>query len=388
MIANFQLKKELKKLDKKNYLTVKESLDKYDDDNLSFLKINNNIEEYKLLFDTVNENIKITSKEDQKTFSTSVISSINLLSGSGKYFELPKLKYGKSLSDEEFISLLKECISFANYNLPNAQIEKMKNKLLYEYYSTISNLFKYPQIIKDLMENALLTILTSNNEDDQEDNYELLKIKDCTMTPFIQLDFKHNTLNREELTRIFCSNIYILNYVQTLNDFLPESNKKVNEKEIKTYIENYFLNHNRNIYFCILPERMMAISIHTGNIYLKARYLEEYYNEEAKNPQIIIREKIILNLGHEINHILLREISDSMSQNFLIKSKCKNKNKNNNNNSELIFVNKFDSKRTHKFNMDESGDYFDFFFFNKFYFDTLYLNEANFFFEYKKYYYT
>ena len=227
------------------------------------------------------------------------------------------------------------------------------------------------------MENALLTILTSNNEDDQEDNYELLKIKDCTMTPFIQLDFQDNTLNREELTRIFCSNIYILNYVKTLNDFLPESNKKVNEKEIKIYIENYFLNHNRNIYFCTLPERMMAISIHTGNIYLKARYLEEYYNEESKNPQIIIREKIILNLGHEINHILLREISDSMSQNFLIKSKCKNKK--NNNNSELIFVSKFDSKRTHKFNIDESGDYFDFNFFNKFYFDTLYLKEANFF---------
>ena len=127
--SKFSTEERIKKIRQKmNYLTVKESLDKYDDDNLSFLKKNNNIEEYKLLFDTVNENIKITSEEDQKTFSKSVLSSINLLSGSGKYFELPKLKYGKSLSDEEFISLLKECISFANYNLPNAQIEKMKKK--------------------------------------------------------------------------------------------------------------------------------------------------------------------------------------------------------------------------------------------------------------------
>ena len=45
---------------------------------------------------------------------------INILSGlkkSKKAATLPKLPYGQSLSDDEFISLLEKCVEYSNYHL-------------------------------------------------------------------------------------------------------------------------------------------------------------------------------------------------------------------------------------------------------------------------------
>ena len=60
------------------------------------------------------------------------------------------------------------------------------------------------------------------------------------MTPFIKLEFTNNNLTKEEFTNIFCSNIYVLNYVKTINDFIPESNKIVNEEELNNIYKKLF----------------------------------------------------------------------------------------------------------------------------------------------------
>ena len=121
----------------------------------------------------------------------------------------------------------------------------------------------------------------------------------------------------------------------------------------------------------------MALSIHTGNIYVKLNYLRNYYMNKSEESQIIIREKIILNIGHELMNLLLREIDQKMKSNFLIKSKNKDNNK-----SELKFKNKFTNK-FHIMNIDESGNYFDFNFFNQYYFDELFEKEARLFLDIK-----
>ena len=77
----------------------------------------------------------------------------------------------------------------------------MKTKLLDSKY-LLETLFYYPQITKDLKENALLTILISNNEADQEDNFSILKTQYMTTTPLIKLKFKNHELNKKELIEI------------------------------------------------------------------------------------------------------------------------------------------------------------------------------------------
>ena len=139
----------------------------------------------------------------------------------------------------------------------------------------------------------------------------------------------------------------------------------------------YFQKHF--IYFCDLPDRFMALTIHTGNMYLKAQYLMEYFTQDLNDYRLVIREKIILNCGHEIMHILMREVYPVMAQNFLIKSKNKDADQKNH---ELYFQDKFISE-FHTLDMNESGNVFDFFFFDKFYFDDLYDEEASLFFEIK-----
>ena len=79
-------------------------------------------------------------------------------------------------------------------------------------------------------------------------------------------------------------------------------------------------------------------------------------------------------------HLLMREINEEMKKNFLIKSNPKNKSKKN----YIEFKEKF-TNQIQQFGTDESGDAFDFLFFNKYYFDDLYLDEAKFFFNIKKY---
>ena len=51
------------------------------------------------------------------------------------------------------------------------------------------------------------------------------------------------------------------------------------------------------LYFNDLPKETMAITCHTGNIYLTSAYLYEYYNDKGPNSKLIIREKIILNIS-------------------------------------------------------------------------------------------
>ena len=322
------------------------------------------------------KNVEKTPTQLRTNYINQMFGIIKTLQKSNTFQELPRLPFGKQLSDIEFIELLKESVSYANYKLENKQIEKIKNRLINDYSAALTNLFNRGQIVKDILENAIITILTTDVESEQEDNFKLLNVENSTATPIISMkfgDIKEYELDVKELENIYCSYIYIKKYKQALEIFFD---KIPSEDEIRKYICKHLENHY--IYFCDLPQNILAFTIHSGNMYLKGNYLYEYYNEKKENL-LLIREKIILNIGHEIMHVLMREIDGNMKCNFLIKSNPKNSKMKN---QYIEFNNKF-TDEIHLFDVNESGDVFDYKFFNKYYFSDLYPNEANFFFEIK-----
>lgn len=351
-------------------ISIKTLIDKYNKENVS--KIKNNLES-KNIKKIISYNMDLTPKDKQDYYSKKIIDRLNTLKKSKIPVELPKLPYGEGLSDDEFINLFEKCVEYANYKLDSDKLEKKKQQLL-NLESFIQNLFKLPQILKDIKENALLTLLVSNDNREQMDNLNLLKVQYSSIVPLIAMDFKNHELNKKELVETFTSYVYMHNYMKVLDKFIPNFKKIVpNKIKLKEYIEKYFSKHD--IYFADLPDNIMAVSLHTGNIVLKSKYIYEYYYEKDDDSQLIIRQKIVLNVAHELTHVLLREIYDTMKENFLIKSSIKDKKINT---KEIKFVNKFDGN-FHLLSIEESGNLFDYYFYNQYYFDDLYSREAELF---------
>ena len=171
-------------------------------------------------------------------------------------------------------------------------------------------------------------------------------------------------------------------FKNNLDKFIPELNKKIKkDDDLKKYINSYIDKYN--IYFCHLPENIYAATIHTGNIYIQSKYIIEYYENLKFNiinsdEFIIIREKIVLNIFHEMNHGLLRLIDDDKKNNFFLKSKNSDSK-----NQKLKFKDKIDEDITYPLSGNESGNNFDFAFFNLYSFDNLFNHEANFFLDIK-----
>ena len=287
-------------------IPFEECITLFDTENSKIIK--EQLKEKKLKEDII-KNLQKTPIQLRANYTNQIFSIIKTMQKSNIFQELPKLPFGKQLSDTEFIELLKESVSYANYKLETKHIEKIKNRLINDYFAALTNLFNRGQIIKDIIENAIITILTTDAESEQEDNFKLLNVKKSTAIPIINMkfrDIKEYELDIKELQNIYCSYVYIKKYKQALKIFVD---KVPSEDEIRKYICNHLENHF--IYFCDLPQNILSFTIHSGNIYLKGSYLYEYYNEKKENL-ILVREKIILIIGHEIMHALVREIDENM----------------------------------------------------------------------------
>jgi hypothetical protein len=226
----------------KDYTNLEDLFNKYDYNNLLLLdKVDD--KEYNIIEDYLNLSYKVTPLEKQKFYSDKILNLINSLKKSTTNVDLPKLPFGKHLSDDEFIELFSKCISYANYNFSENKLKDIKNKLL-KKHKIIEKLFGHRQILKDLLENCLLTILVSGvgNKWDQDDNLKLLtKVKTCCNTPLIKLEFNYNNnntvLDKKELTDIFCSKIYLENYYISLDEYIPNFKNIIKEEnDLKPYI--------------------------------------------------------------------------------------------------------------------------------------------------------
>ena len=80
--------------------------------------------------------------------------------------------------------------------MSNDYVEKIKATLL-EYEKEIKGLFLNNKLIKDILENALITILTNEEADikEQDNNFSLLTINSISKCPLINLPFKYDDNN-------------------------------------------------------------------------------------------------------------------------------------------------------------------------------------------------
>ena len=367
-------------LEKSSNITGIDLFDKSNCDNL-----NNNNPLYKAYEKIIENNLIITEKEQQKTNWSKLISIIDSMDKTYIAYPFPILPFGESLEVPEFLKLFQETINYICYLKPIEEIEDIKEDLK---DVITKNIFSYPKILKDLKENGLLTYILAETEEEKEESLDILKIKECSFTPLIELRFKKQginyDLNKKELKSILTSKILLYFFQNNLVKFIPEFSKKIkNDNELIPYINHHLDNYN--FYFCDLPSNIHAVTIHTGNIYIQSKYITEYFENinktESKRKEeesIVIREKIVLNIIHEMNHILLRLIDENKNKNFFLKSLNSDSKR-----EILLFKDKFNVKSKYPFSGNESGNNFDYNFYKGYYFNYLFKNEANFFLDIK-----
>ena len=95
---------------------------------------------------------------------------------------------------------------------------------------------------------------------------------------------------------------------------------------------------------------------------------------------LIIREKIILTIKHELSNALIREIDSNKKDNFLIRSNCKDENVK----DSIEFKNPI-NELIYELPKNESSNLFDYYFYNQYYIGNLFYEEAEFFSNIKKY---
>ena len=286
--------------------------------------------------------------------------------------DIPNLPFSKSLSDKEFMDLVKESIEFCQENKTSDELTQIKNKFEKEE-NNIIDLFTRPKIIKDIMENSILAILVNPFNIKEIDNYiSFLWIKVSSFTPMINIPFNYNNtnadLNKETIKDCATSYVPLHYFHKNMKNFI--NNYQLKKDQLETKIKNYIDSHN--FYFAPMEEDIQGFTIHTGDIFLNLKYLREYFDKNNENLKIIIREKIILIIFHELNHGLTLEIDASKKNNFLINSKIKGKNK----------ILKFKSILKNGIKclpINESGNFFDFLFYNKYFIEKLDLNIAEFY---------
>ena len=113
-------------------------------------------------------------------------------------------------------------------------IENLKERLK-KHKKEIEDLFHKNKLIKDILENALITIL-SNVEgkiEEQNNNFSLLSIDNISVCLLINIPFKYNDenidLNKKDIINNSTSYISLLSYQDTM----------------KKYIDNYKLDKNQ-----------------------------------------------------------------------------------------------------------------------------------------------
>ena len=353
-------------------------LNKYDNLNKKYVESlikdeKNKIEQisYNNFLQTPAESAK---KYGDQLFSILVSLTKDSYTNKSTIFQSPKLPFGQILTDENFLTLVSECAEYCKFTKSSDELTKITDKFINEE-DNIKQLFYRPCIIKNLVENSIITILVNPyKEDEIENNISLLSIKDSSYIPLVNIPFIYNKrnydLNKDSLLADLLSPILIGLFKENLNIFI--NNFNLSEEQLKNKITDYINNHN--IYFIPLKNDLQGISIHTGDIFINLKYIREYFDPSNKDKSIIIREKIILIIFHEMNHGLIRTIDTSLNNNFLINSKVKGKNK-----KKYLKFNSVNKNESFRLPIKESGNYFDYLLSNGIYIDKIDLDVAELF---------
>ena len=278
-------------------------------------------------------------------------------------FETPKFPFSQSLNDNEFIELVKQYINYCENNKTLDELTHIRN--IFEKEETnIKELFTSPELIKDIMENSILSILVNPYDKMQlKNNISFLSLKNISFYPLINIPFIYNNknidLNKEAIIADATSFVPLHFFHENMNYFI--NNYQLTINQLKNTIKNYINQHH--FYFCSMKDDIQAFTIHTGDIFINLKYIKEYFDKNNEHLKFIIREKIILAIFHELNQGLIREIDINKKNNFF--------NNNSKRKRKLLKFKNISNTGMHYLPNDESGNYFDFLFYNKYYIDQI-----------------
>lgn len=344
---------------------------KYEEINRQYLK---NKEEINKICEKMSYNMEITDKAKIDSLGQELFTLLTEFKDDNPntiVSDPPALPFNQSLTDEKFIELVSEAKEYALKNKKKYELSQIENKFKKEE-KNIKSLFSKAKIVKDILQNAILTILINKCEEkDLNNNFSLLSIDDITFMPLVNLPFDKNEedLNKNNLIDIAISHIPLLTFNKTMKNFIKSY--KYNKKELKIKIKNYIESHE--VYFSSFEDNIHGLTIHTGDIFINLKYIKEYFDINNKSNKLIIRTKIVMVFLHELNHGLIRDIDEEKKGNFFNNSK-KNKA---NGKTELKFkgLNKGD---LFFLPLNESGNYFDFLLYGGYYLDTINIKFASF----------
>ena len=354
-------------------------LNKYEKMNKTFLDNLNDSKLNQKYHSIMSNNMEITAKEKVKELGEQLFSLVSTLPKTkNKIVKKPNIYFNKYLSDEEFLNFVSEAKEYAFKTKTLEQMQIIINKFK-NNKGNILELFNKTRIIKDILENAILSIFINEFSDNELDNnFNYLTIDDASPCPLINMYFNYNNtnydLNKNNIINEASSYVPLSTFHLTMKEFCNNYNLK--KKQLKKILEEYINNHY--IYFASFRDDIQGITIHTGATYINLKYLREYFDENNSDKIIIIRTKILQIYFHELNHGLLREIDADKKINFFNNSKSKKQSKN------------YKLKTTIKGEYfllppDESGNYFDKLFYCGYYLDKLDMDISIFFLQIKEY---
>ena len=284
----------------------------------------------------------------------------------------PNVTYGHHLNDEEFLNLVSAAKDYSNKTKSSEQNKIIENKFIANK-KYIEDLFKKERIIKDLLENAILSLLINDFDvNELDNNFNYLTVEDISPCPMISLTFnyknKNYDLNKENLKKEATSYIPLLTFQSTMKEFCDGYKMKI--EELKEKINEYIEKHE--IYFGAFKDDIQGLTIHTGATYINLKYLREYFDNNNFDKTIIIRTKIVQIYLHEVNHGLLRSIDKAKNKDFFNNSKSKRPKKN-------YILKSVQNSYPAALPSQESGNFFDSLFYCGYYLDFIDINVAEFF---------
>ena len=233
---------------------------------------------------------------------------------------IDKLIYGNSFEDNDFISMVKKRVDIISNNYDKNYVDYLKTEFE-NHKREISELFTQEKLIKDIQQNAILAILNSDFSEKKIliNNFSLISTKNVTNFPLINLPINPGKnhifdLNKDNFIDIALSPILFLAIGGIMGKFIK--NFGVKDNELRSKIKNYIIDHE--VYFCNLKEDLQGINIHTGDIFINLKYLNEFINEKNEDTKLIVAEKIIFVFLHELNHGLIRTIDIEMNKKYLM----------------------------------------------------------------------
>ena len=209
-------------------LTNDEACELYDNNNVKYL--NSNPENNNSAIKTIEDNILYTPDNLQNIYWFKMLQIIDSISKKNVSCNYPKLNFGKALSDTEFLDLFKLTVDYASYS-QSEYILNLKKKELKTITSNVENIFSFPKILKNVKENGFLHFVMAETKNEREESIELIKVKNTTLTPLVNLPFNINgknfDFNNEELKQILTSNVLVNFYKKNLRNFIPKFDEKI-----------------------------------------------------------------------------------------------------------------------------------------------------------------